>query len=126
MPKTNDSRIKVLGAGWLGLGGIGFAYVLINLFLLAQGNTPSAEEVSDGYWVFFVGAFVTGAIGMVNGFALLRRNQVARRLLIISSLVLLPLFGLVVPLLVIVPSLWLAFSKDGKEALESYMARENG
>ena len=63
MPKTNNSRIKVLGAAWLGLGGLGFAYVFINL---AQDYPPSATQVSDGYWVFLGGAFVIGAIGMVN------------------------------------------------------------
>ena len=30
MPKTNNRRIKILGAAWLGLGGLGFAYVLLN------------------------------------------------------------------------------------------------
>ena len=107
MHETNNRKFKILGAAWLGLGGIAFAYVFINLFSLAQGNTPSATEVSDGYWVFFVGALVIGAICMLNGLALLRRNPVARPLLIISSIVLLPSAGLVVPLLVVASSLWL-------------------
>ena len=124
---TNNRKIKILGAAWLGLGGLAFAYVLVNLLLLAKGDTPSATEVSDGYWVFFLGALVIGAIGMVNGLALLRRNPLARRLLAISSLVLLlPSAALLVPLLVVLPSLWLTLSPGGKEALESYMVRENG
>ena len=126
MPETKNRNFKVLGAAWLGLGGLGIAYVLINFFSLAQGNAPSATEISDGYWVFLVGAFVIGAIGMVNGLALLRRYPVARLLAIWSSVLFLPLAGLIVPLLVIGPSLWLMLSRDGKEAFESYMARENG
>ena len=124
MPESNNRRIKILGAAWLGLGGLGFAYVFINL---AQDYPPSATEVSDGFWVFILLALVVAAIGMVNGLALLRRNRVARRFVVISSLVLLlPSAAFIVPLLVVVPSLWLTLSRDGKEAFESYMARENG
>ena len=126
MSETNNRNIKILGAAWLVLGGLALAYVIANLFSLALGNSPSAEEVSDGYWVFFVGAIVIGAIGMVNGLALLRRNRVARPILISSSVLLLPSIGLLVPLLVVAPSLWLTLSRDGKETFESYMARENG
>ena len=68
-----------------------------------------------------------GAIGMVDGLALLCRNPVARPVLAISSLVLLlPSAAFIVPLLVVVPSLRLTLSKDGKEAFESYIGRENG
>ncbi len=124
MAETNSRRFKILGVGWLGLGALSFAYVFINLFSLAQGHAPSATEVSDGFWVFLWGAIVIGAIGVVNGSALLLRNPAARPLLSISSLILLlPSIGLLVPLLVVFPSLWLALSKDGKKALESYMAR---
>ena len=127
MPKTTNLNIKILGSAWLGLGGLGFAYALVALFPLVQGNTPSATAVSEGYWVYIVGALVIGAIGMVNGLALLRRYRVARRILAISSLVLLlPSATMIVPLLVTGPSLWLTLSRDGKEAFESYMARENG
>ena len=127
MHGTNNRRIKILGVGWLGLGGLTFAYVLINLFSLAQGNAPSAEELSDGYWVFFLGALVIGVIGAANGLALLRRSSLTRPVLAISSLVLLlPSIGLVVPVLVVAPSLWLTLSGGGKEAFESYMAKENG
>ena len=127
MPETNNRKIKILGSAWLGLGGLAFAYVFVDLFSLAQGNSPSATEVADGYWVFFLGALVIGAIGIANGLALLLRSPVARPVLAISSLVLLlPSVGLLVPLLVVVPSLWLTLAKDGKEAFESYVARENG
>ena len=64
---------------------------------------------------------------MVNGLALLRRNRVARLVLATSSVVLLlPSLALIVPLLVVLPSLWLTLSGDGKDAFEIYMARENG
>jgi uncharacterized membrane protein len=74
------------------------AFAFVTLLPLAQGNAPSATEVSDGYWVFVALGLVTGAIGMVNGLALLRRHPVARRVIAISSwLVLLPAAGLVFP-----------------------------
>ena len=70
---------------------------------------------------------------MVNGLTLLRRNRIARPLIAISSLVfLIPslplvLTGIGIPvLLILVASLWLTLSTRGKEALESYLARENG
>ena len=126
MPETKYCYIKILGAAWLGLGGIASIYVIGTLISLALGNTPSATDVSDGYWVYFWGALVIGTIGMVNGLALLRRNSAARPLLLISSVVLLlPSIGLLVPLLVVVPSLWLTLSGDGKEVYTSYIAREN-
>ena len=125
MRGTKNRNIKILGAAWLVLGGLGLAYAFIALLPLAQGNAPSATEVSDGYWVFAALALVVGAIGMVNGLALLRRNPVARPLLMVSSILLLPSASLLVPLLVVAPSLWLTMSKGGKEAFESYMARAN-
>ena len=51
MPKTNDGKIKVLGAAWLGLGAIAFALVLIFLFPLVQGDTPSPFEAGDEWWI---------------------------------------------------------------------------
>ena len=127
MPETNNRNIKILGAAWLVLGGLFLAYVSINLFSLAQGDAPSATEVADGYWFFFVGALVMGVVGMVNGLVLLSRNRLARRFLAISSLVLLlPSAALLVPLVVVVPSLWLTLSRDGKEAYEMYTASESG
>ena len=125
MPETKNRNIKILGAAWLGLGGLALAYAFIALFPLAQGNAPSATSVSDGYWVFIALGLVMGAIGMVNGLVLLRRYPVARPVLAISSLVLLlPSATFFVPLLIVVPSLWLTLSGDGKKAFESYMARE--
>ncbi len=126
MSETSDRRFKILGAAWLGLGGLSFAFVFSELFPLAVGNAPSATEVADGYWVFVALGLVIGAIGTVNGLALLRRIPVARRFLTVSSFVLLPSAGLMVPLRVIAPSLWLTLSRDGKQAFEGYMARENG
>ncbi len=127
MPETNNGKSKILGAAWLGLGGLALAFVFSMLFPLALGNAHSATEVSNGYWVFVALGLVMGAIGMVNGLALLRRIPVARRVLAISSWVLLlPSAAFMVPLVVVMPSLWLTLSRDGKEAFESYMARENG
>ena len=123
---TKNRNIKILGAAWLALGGLAFAYALINLFPLAQGHVPSATEVSDGYWVFLALSLVIGGIGMVNGFALMRRHPVARPLIAISSVLLLPTVSLLVPVLVVAPSLWLTLSRGGKEAFESYVARANG
>lgn len=123
MAETNDRKFKILGAGWLGLGGLAFAFAFITLFPLAQGNFPSATQVSDGYWVFVALGLVFGAIGTVNGLALLRRIPAVRPLLAISSITLLPSATLVFPLLVVLPSLWLTLFTDGKKAFGSYMAR---
>ena len=127
MPETINRNIKILGAAWVGLGGLSIAYAVISLFPLAEGNAPSATAVAEGYWVFVVLGLVIGVIGLVNGLALLRRNPVARPLLVVSSLLLLlPSVGLVVPLLVVLPSLWLTLSRGGKEEFESFMGGENG
>ena len=127
MPDPSNRKFKILGAAWLGLGGLSLAFAFVTLLPLAQGNAPSATEVSDGYWVFVALGLVTGAIGMVNGLALLGRHPVARRVIAISLwLLLLPAAGFVFPILIVAPSLWLTLSRDGKEAFESYMARENG
>ena len=126
MPETNNRKFNVLGAAWLGLAGLFFAVVFINLLPLVQGESPSGLfESGDGWWIVDLVFLVAGAIWMVNGLALLRRNPAARPLLVISSIVLLPSVGLLIPLLVVVPSLWLTLSRGGKEALESYLAREN-
>ena len=125
MPETNNRRIKILGAGWLGLGGLTFALVLTMLFPLVQGNTPSPFEAGDEWWIVVLVFLVVGAICMVNGLALLRRHPVVRPVLAISSWVLLiPAAAFFVPLLIVLPSLWLTLSRGGKEVFESYMARE--
>ncbi len=137
MPETKNRNFKILGAAWLGLGGLSFAILFLALFQFAialfqftLGNDPSALESEDGFWnglIFVLVFLVIGAIGMVNGLALLRRIPVARPVLAISSLVLfLPSALMLFPLLVVVPSLWLTLSRGGKEVFESYMARENG
>ncbi len=127
MSENNNRKFKILGAAWLGLGGLASAFVLSELVPIALGNAPSQTEVDDGLWVFVVLGLVIGAIGLVNGLALLRRSRIARRAVAISSWVLLlPAAAFVVPLLVVVPSLWLTLSTGGKQAFESYMARANG
>ena len=126
MPGTNNRNIKILGAAWLGLGGITFAIVLVALFQILF----TSQEVEGGNWgglVFVLVLLVLGSIQIVNGLALLRRNPVARPLIAISSLVLLlPSVFSVFPLLVVVPSLWLTLSRGGKKAVESYLAIETG
>lgn len=127
MSGTNNRLFKILGAAWLGLGGFSCAVVFINVLPLFQGNTPSGLfESGDGWWIVDLVFLVVGAMCLVSGLTLLRRNPVSRRLLVISSMVLLPLSGLLVPLLVAAPSLWLTLSGDGKEAFESYMAKQIG
>ena len=126
MPDTYNGKIKILGAGWLVLGGLALVFAIVTLFPLALGDAPTATEVSDGYWVFAALGLVIGAIGTVNGSALLRRNPVARPILLGSSILLLPSAGLVFPLLVVAPSLWLTLSEGGKVAFASYLAKENG
>ena len=122
MDETGNRNIKILGIGWLAVGGLAFTFALITLFPFAQGNPPSATEIADGYWVFVTLGLVTGAIAVANGLALVRRNLLARPLLTVSSILLLPSAGLVVPLLVVAPNIWLTLSKGGKETFESYLA----
>ena len=127
MPGSNDRNIKILGAAWLVLGGLAVALVLISLFPLLQGNTPSPFEAGDEWPIVVLVFAVVAAIGVVNGLALLRRKRIAPPLLAISSSVLLlPSIGLLVPLLVVAPSLWLTLSQGGKEAFESYLAGGDG
>ena len=122
MPKTNDRRFKVLGTGWLALGGFALAVVIINLLPLLQGDTPSGLfESGQGWWIVDLVILVVGTIGMVNGYALLSRSPIARSFLAISSIVLLPSAPFLVPLLVVAPSLWLTLSEDGKQSLGSYL-----
>ena len=128
MPEASNRKFQVLGAAWLGFGALAFAIVLLALsqFLFANAQ---GTELEDGFWngvVFVLVLLVLGSIPTVTGLALLRRNRVARPLLIASSLVILPSAAFVVPLLVVAPSLWLALSRSGKEAFESYIARPSG
>ena len=140
MSETKNRKFKVLGAGWLGLGGIFFALAFIAFVSVVLGDDPAGQafEAGDKWWIVVLVFLGIGAILMVPGLALLRRNPAARPLWIMSSLVLLipsavwvvaagnGVVNLVAALLVVVPSLWLTLSKGGKRALESYMARANG
>ncbi len=115
MPSATNRNIKVLGAAWLVLGGLTFAFVLISLFPLVQGDTPSPFEAGDEWWIVLLVIAAVGAILTANGLTLLRRNPVARPFIAISSVILLiPSATMVVPLLVVVPSLWLTLSRGGR------------
>lgn len=139
MPETTNRKFKILGTAWLALGGIFLALALLAFVSVVLGDDPDAQafEAGDKWWIVVLVLLGVGAILMVPGLALLRRDPVARSLLIISSLVLLipsavgavaagGAVGLVGALLVVVPSLWLTLSKGGKKAYESYMARAEG
>ncbi len=104
-------------------GGFGLSDLLPRL----QGQSAlGLFESGDAWWIVALVFLVIGAICTVSGLGLLRRNPVARPFLIISSIVLVPLVGLLVPILLLAPSLWLTLSGGGKEAFESYVARANG
>ena len=123
MSESNSRIFKALAVAWLGLGGFFFGVVLINLLPLVQGNTPSGLfESGGGWWIVDSVFLVMGAIWAANGLALFRRSPAARPLTVVSSLVLLPTVGLIIPLLVLVPSLWIVLSRRGKEAFGSYIA----
>lgn len=135
MPQTHNRKFKILGAGWLVLGGIFLALALIALLSVVIGDDPATQafEAGDKWWIVVLVLLVLGTIPTFNGLTLLRRNPVGRPILAISSLVLLiPSALLVVTgigvllLLVVVPSLWLTLSRGGKKAFESYVARANG
>jgi hypothetical protein len=49
MNEISNRKFKFLGSGWLIIGVLGFTYLTVNFISLAQGNTPSQTEVSDGY-----------------------------------------------------------------------------
>ena len=139
MSETKNRKFKVLGAGWLGLGGIflALAFIAFVSVVLGDDSAGQAFEAGNKWWIVVLVLLGIGAVLMVPGSALLRRNPVARPLLIVSSLVLLipstvgvvaagDVVNLVGALLVVVPSLWLTLSKGGKKAYESYMARAEG
>ena len=130
-----NRKFRFLGAGWVGWGGFFLAIAFLAFLSVVIGDDPETQafEAGDKWWIVVLVFLVLGATFSVNGLALLRRNPVARSVLAISSLVfLIPSALLVVTgsgvllLFVVVPSLWLTLSKGGKEAYESYMARENG
>ena len=76
MLETKNRKLKILGAGWLGLGGLAFPVVVIAsfqlLFSFAQGNAPEDGYVEGS--VFVLVFLVVGTICLVNGLALLRRS----------------------------------------------------
>ena len=105
MPETNNRKFKILGAGWLVLGGLWFALAFMAFVSVVQGDEGAAFESGDKWWIVVLVLLVLGAIQAVNGLTLLRRNPVARPLIAISSSVLLiPSAGLLVPLLVVGPA----------------------
>ena len=134
MSDTNSRKFKILGAGWLGLGGLWLALAFVAFLSVILGDDPAAAafESGDKWWIVVLALLALGAVFSVNGMALLRRNPVGRRLLAVSSSVLLMpsavgvVTGIGIPLLLVVaPSLWLTMSKGGKDAYESYISRRN-
>ena len=91
MPETTNRKFKILGTAWLALGGIFLALALLAFVSVVLGDDPDAQafEAGDKWWIVVLVLLGVGAILMVPGLALLRRDPVARSLLIISSLVLL-------------------------------------
>ena len=134
MSGTKNRNIKILGAGWLALGGIFLAIALLAIGqFIVDPSAAEAEEGLIGGLVFVLVLVVVGSLPTVNGLALLRRHPIARPVLAVSSLVfLIPsalgvVVGIGIPfLVVVVASLWLTLSTGGKEALEGYMERANG
>ena len=135
MLRNSNRNIKILGAAWLGFGGIFVALAFIAFVSVVIGDDPetAAFEAGDKWWIVVLVLLGLGAVFSVNGLGLRRRHPVARPVLVISSLVLLIPSTLsvvtgagVILLLVVVSSLWLTLSRGGKKAYESYMAREDG
>jgi len=132
---NKNRNIKILGAAWLGMGGILLVLAFIAFLSVVVGEDPAGQafEAGDKWWIVVLVLLGIGAILMVPGLALLRRNPVARPLIAVFSLVLLVpaavsvVTGIGAPfLLVVVASLWLTLSRGGKQAIESYLAREDG
>ena len=132
---NKNRNIKILGAAWLGMGGILLVLAFIAFLSVVVGEDPAGQafEAGDKWCIVVLVLLGIGAILMVPGLALLRRNPVARPLIAVFSLVILVpsavsvVTGIGAPfLLVVVASLWLTLSRGGKQAIESYLARENG
>ena len=140
MARIKSRRFKILGAGWLSLGGLFLALAFMAFLSVVLGDDPGGQafEAGENWWIVVLVLLGIGAILMVPGLALLRRNPVAHPIIAISSLVLVipsavgvvaagdGVIHLVAALLVVVPSLWLTLSRGGKEAYERYMARADG
>ena len=111
----------------------GLAFIAFVSVVLGDDPASQAFESGDKWWIVVLVLLGIGAILIVPGLALLRRNPVARPVLAISSLILLipsavgAVTGIGIPfLVVVVVSLWLTLTTGGKETLESYMARAIG
>ena len=135
MRGTMNRNIKILGAAWLGFGGIFLALAFIAFLSVVIGDDPETQafEAGDKWWIVVLVFVGLGAVFSVNGLALRRRYPALRPVLAISSLVLLipSVVGVVtgvgaVLLLVVASSLWLTLSRAGKKTYASYMARANG
>ena len=83
MSEKSNRNIKILGAGWLGLGGIFLALAFVALLSVVIGDDPetAAFEAGDAWWIVVLVLLGIGAILTVPGLALLRRNPAARRLI---------------------------------------------
>jgi hypothetical protein len=134
MHAGQNRNISILGGLWLVLGG----HAIVRAVVAFAQHLIEPSAAAD--WADFSGyMLVLGFIHMVNGWALLRRNQMARPLLAISSFVLIVLYALSfgpppeysgagdngfvlsIPVVgvVMTASLWLALSGRGKKALKS-------
>ena len=48
IPKTSNGRIKLLGAAWLGLGGIFLALAFIAFLSVVIGDDPAGQAFEAG------------------------------------------------------------------------------
>ncbi len=135
MRGTKNRNIKILGAAWLVPGVIFLALAFVAFLSVVLGDDPAGQafESGDKWWIVVLVLLLLGAVPIINGLTLLRRNPVGRRFLAISSLVLLipsaagVVTGIGIPFLVVVAaSVWLTLTRGGKEVYESYMAKEIG
>ena len=80
MPETTNRKFKILGTAWLALGGIFLALALLAFVSVVLGDDPDAQafEAGDKWWIVVLVLLGVGAILMVPGLALLRRDPVAR------------------------------------------------
>ena len=53
MHRTNSRNIKILGAGWLTLGGIFVALAIVAFLSLVIGDDPAGQafESGDKWWI---------------------------------------------------------------------------
>ena len=91
MRGTKNRNIKILGAAWLVMGAVFLALAIIASLSVVLGDDPAGQtfESGDKWWIVVLVLLVLEAIPTVNRLALLCRSWLGRRLLAISSLVLL-------------------------------------